>query len=404
MYQCPSTPIVVKKYGGSSVADESRLHDVATAVAASHAQHPQQVIVVSAMGNTTNRLLEQAGRVNQDASLRELDLLLATGEQQSASLLSMSLQRLGIDAVALTGPQAGVRTCSAHLNARIDRIDPQAILAQLARGKVVVVAGFQGLSPEGELTTLGRGGSDTTAVAIAAGLRARVCEIYSDVDGVYSADPRVVPEASRLDWIGGAEMKALAHHGAVVLNERAIDCAMRHDMPIQARCSRGRPGGTEVRPRHAGGARVVGIAARRRLLALRLDAAGRLPALRQRLAEYEHFLPESAWRQAQRVLLPSGQLSDEGALAEQLRNEFGADLQVRTDLGSVSVVGGRQQAGSDHGSRARQLLDEAGIAVEAMLDCGQAQCLLLPREAVDEATRCLHGLLAVGRTEVAHVA
>ncbi|HMA98630.1 MAG TPA: aspartate kinase, partial [Wenzhouxiangella sp.] len=202
---------IVQKFGGSSLAQDSQLCAVAERVARTSREGNRVVVVVSARGDTTSKLLASAGRFNTQPDHRELDMLLAAGEQTSASLLSLALQDIGIPACSMTGPQAGVRTCNSHLNARIKSVEASRILAALDEGKVVVVAGFQGASPEGDITTLGRGGSDTTAVAIAAAVKAARCEIYSDVDGVYTADPRLVPEAIRLGMLSLAEMKTLAH-------------------------------------------------------------------------------------------------------------------------------------------------------------------------------------------------
>jgi aspartate kinase len=405
MFTSSALPIVVKKYGGSSVADDADLRAVAERIARSHKRDRGQVIVVSAMGDTTNRLLRQAGRLNDDPGHRELDLLLATGEQQSASLLSLSLQQLGVRAIALTGPQAGVHTCSAHLNARIDHVDGTRMRELACAGQVVVVAGFQGLSPTGEITTLGRGGSDTTAVAIAAGLQAQACEIYSDVDGVYTADPRLVPDAVRLPLLNHGEMKDLAHHGAGVLNERAIDYAISHKVVIHARCSKGRPGETIVRADQGPvRPRIVGVAGHRELMQIEVLDDRRLPELRERLAEYDQFLCSPAWATGQRILLPSSQFSDESQLADALRREFAPAIRIRTDLGAVSAIGHR--AGLDPGSQrfAGKLLADEGIAVDAMLASEHAICALLPRGAVQKSLQQFHARFRIANLGVAQVA
>ncbi|MCU0756821.1 MAG: aspartate kinase [Xanthomonadales bacterium] len=398
-------PIVVQKYGGSSVADSAHMRAIAARIQRSHHRDRGQVIVVSAMGDTTNRLLRLAAQLNVDPGHRELDLLLATGEQQSASLLSLALQQLGLKATALTGPQAGIRTCGAHLNARIDQVDGTRIRALVADGHVVVVAGFQGLSPRGELTTLGRGGSDTTAVAIAAALQAQACEIYSDVDGVYTADPRVVPEAVRLPRLSHGEMKDLAHHGARVLNERAIDCAITYRVTIHARCSKGRPGETIVRPDQGlTHSRIVGVAGHAALLQIEVLDESCMSVLRQRLAEYDPFMAKSAWRRDRRFLLPSTQFSDEAHLADTLHREFGDALRIRSDLGAVSAVGHR--AGLDMSSQhyVCKQLGEAGIPVDALLASDNAICALVPRSEVRRGLQQLHARCCLADAGVAHVA
>jgi len=405
MLTSPTLPIVVQKYGGSSVADDVHLRAVAARIARSHHRDRGLVIVVSAMGDTTNRLLRLAAQLNDDPGHRELDLLLATGEQQAASLLSLCLQQLGLKAIALTGPQAGVRTCSAHLNARIDHVNGARMRALVGAGHVVVVAGFQGLSPNDEVTTLGRGGSDATAVAIAAGLQAQACEIYSDVDGVYTADPRLVPEAVRLPRLSHGEMKDMAHHGAGVLNERAIEYAIKHRVVIHARCSKGRPGETIVRPDQGPARpRIVGVAGHRELLQIEVLDDSRLGELRERLAEYDPFLVDPAWRCERRILLPSAQFSDEAHLAGALRREFGQTLRIRTDLGAVSAIGHR--AGMDPGSLtyARKLLADDNIVVEAMLASEHAICAVLPRSCVQHGLRQLHARFRIADLGVANVA
>ena len=186
--------LIVQKYGGSSVADADKIKNVARRVAESALEH-QVVVVVSAMGKTTDALVGLAGQITPTADPREMDMLLATGEQITIALLAMALQALGLKARSLTGPQVGMRTDRAHTKARITRITPERARAALDAGEIVIVAGFQGVSDADEITTLGRGGSDLTAVALAAALKADVCEIYTDVDGVYTADPNIVPDA-----------------------------------------------------------------------------------------------------------------------------------------------------------------------------------------------------------------
>lgn len=399
--------VVVKKYGGSSLADDQRLRAVATRIAASARKPgaPAQVIVVSAMGGTTNRLLAQAGRLNADPSHRELDLLLATGEQQSASLLSLTLQQLGLRARALTGPQAGVRTCGSHLNARITEVQPQRIETELAENEVVVIAGFQGLSPGGDVTTLGRGGSDTTAVAIAAALKARACEIYSDVDGVYTADPRVVEQAARLSLLSHGEMKSMAHHGARVLNERAIDYAIKHDVVIHARCSKGRPGETLVRSiKGPGRPRIVGIAGHSSLLRIAVCDPEAWPQSNSQLAEFERFLGAPGNAAPDQVLLPAGQLPDEDGLAANLRQRFGQQIEVSADWGSVSAIGFHAGRDASNVQFACEKLDQAGIAVRQVSTGEHSVCALVPRNQVGAAMRCFHSRFKIADLGVAHVA
>jgi aspartate kinase len=225
--------LIVQKYGGTSVGSTERIVEVAKKVMASHDAGNSVVVVVSAMSGETNRLLGLAGEISDKAVPRELDVLLSTGEQVTIALLSMALEELGCPARSYTGGQVHIRTDSAHNKARIREIDDRLIHADLAAGRVVVVAGFQGVDDGGNITTLGRGGSDTTAVALAAALKADECQIYTDVDGVYTTDPRVEPNARRLDRITFEEMLEMASLGSRVLQIRSVSFAGRYNVPLR---------------------------------------------------------------------------------------------------------------------------------------------------------------------------
>jgi aspartate kinase len=227
--------VLVQKYGGSSVADVEKIGAVAERVVAAKRAGHEVVVVVSAMGKTTDELLALAKRVAVDPPRRELDMLVSTGERVSMALLSIAIQSRGVDAISFTGSQSGILTTDRHFDARILEVRPHRIEEELARGKIVIVAGYQGMSVRREITTLGRGGSDTTAVALAAALGAARCEIYSDVDGVYSADPRVVPEAVHLPEVDLASLQEMAEAGAKVLNAQAVEWARRAGITIHAR-------------------------------------------------------------------------------------------------------------------------------------------------------------------------
>lgn len=231
-------PVVVQKYGGSSVADPDRLQAVADRVRDTRAAGHETVVVVSAMGETTDQLVGLAAQVSQHPHPREMDMLLTAGERITMALLAMALNDRGVPAVSYTGSQAGILTDSAHGGARITRITGERVTASLAEGKVVIVAGFQGVDPERrEVTTLGRGGSDTTAVALAATLDAMACEILTDVDGVFTADPRVVPDARKLEAIGYEDMVELARAGAGVLMPHSVEYARDHGVLVHVRSS-----------------------------------------------------------------------------------------------------------------------------------------------------------------------
>ncbi len=225
--------LIVQKYGGTSVGTVDRIQAVAEKVAGFHKRGDQVVVVVSAMSGETNRLIELAKGVSDNPSPREMDVLVSTGEQVTIALLSMALQKLGINARSYTGSQIPLRTDSVYSKARIEEIDDKKVRADLNGGSVVVVAGFQGVDADGNITTLGRGGSDTTAVALAAALKADECQIYTDVDGVYTTDPRVVDNARRLDSITFEEMLEMASQGSKVLQIRSVEFAGKYNVPLR---------------------------------------------------------------------------------------------------------------------------------------------------------------------------
>lgn len=224
--------LIVQKYGGTSVANAERIKNVARRIAAAKDNGDQVVVVISAMGDTTDELIELAYQISEQPSKRELDVLLSTGEIVSSTLLAMALRDMGYDAISLSGAQAGIQTDSAYSRARILKVESKRVVKELEKEKIVIVAGFQGITGEMDITTLGRGGSDTTAVALAASLGAEACQLYTDVDGVHTADPRLIPEARRLDEIGYEEMLELATYGAKVVHPRAVELGELFNIPI----------------------------------------------------------------------------------------------------------------------------------------------------------------------------
>lgn len=235
--------LIVQKFGGSSVVNAERILHVAEIVTNTYKKGNQVVVVLSAQGDTTDDLLEKAAEINPSASKREMDMLLTTGEQMSIALMAMAIQRLGYPVISLTGWQVGMETTSAYGAARIKRVSGTRIQEELDRNRIVLVAGFQGINKYGDMTTLGRGGSDTTAVALAVALRADLCQIYTDVDGVYTADPRKVPDARKLQEITFDEMLELASLGAQVLHNRSVEMAKRYNMNLEVLSSfTGAPG------------------------------------------------------------------------------------------------------------------------------------------------------------------
>ncbi len=239
--------LVVQKYGGSSVKDAEHVMNVASRVVEAYDEGNNVVVVVSAQGDTTDDLIEKAKEINPTASKREMDMLLSSGEQISVSLLAMAIEKIGRPVISLTGWQAGFRTDSNYSNARISRIDTERLSKELDKRKIVIVAGFQGVNKYDDITTLGRGGSDTSAVAIAAALGADICEIYTDVDGVYTADPRFVPNAKKLDDISYDEMLELASLGANVLHNRSVEMAKKYNVRLAVKSSLQKVEGTFVK-------------------------------------------------------------------------------------------------------------------------------------------------------------
>lgn len=306
--------LLVQKYGGSSVADVPRLRRVAERVAKARKAGNDVVVVVSAMGNTTNELLALARQVSPTPGRRELDMLISVGERVAMALLAMALHELGVPARSFTGSQSGILTDTSHANARVVEVRPDRVREALARGEVAIVAGFQGMSPEREVTTLGRGGSDTTAVVLAAALRADECEICSDVDGIWSADPRVVPEAVKLDTLSLDEALALARNGAKVLYEDAVAWAHREGITLRASLTASDGGGTRITADPVP-ARAVAVTADTELAAGPLDLLGALPTACVRHAD------------------PQGVIVD-------LRNLHGT-VDGLTPIATVAVVGAR---------------------------------------------------------------
>lgn len=239
--------LIVQKFGGSSVANAEKVNNVARRVVETARDGNQVVVVVSAQGDTTDDLIEKAVEINPNASKREMDMLLSSGEQISIALLAMAIENLHHPVISLTGWQAGFQTNAVASNARIDRVDTERIAAELDRKNIVIVAGFQGINKYGDITTLGRGGSDTSAVAIAAALKADKCEIYTDVDGVYTADPRIVKDAKKLEEITYDEMLELASLGANVLHNRSVEMAKKYNVKLEVKSSFEKIDGTVVK-------------------------------------------------------------------------------------------------------------------------------------------------------------
>ncbi|WP_242344336.1 aspartate kinase [Anaeromyxobacter terrae] len=381
-------PVVVQKYGGSSVADVEKMRKVAAKVAAARRAGKDVCVVVSAMGDTTDELLALAKQVSAAPPRRELDMLLTAGERISMALLSMALQDQGVDAISFTGSQSGIITTDAHASARIIEVRPYRVQEELARGKVVIVAGFQGVSPRKEVTTLGRGGSDTTAVALAAALGGD-CEIYSDVAGVFSADPRVVPSARRLDALSYDEMQELAQAGAKVLNAQAVEFAKEKGIAIHARSTFGGAEETVVR----GGThpeRIAGVATQKELALLGLPA-GALPAVLERLEGRGAIAAEIAMPGTRAgLVLALENVHDWELLARALRADVpGIDI-ADEGLGAVSVVGTGLSAGHRVLREVTGVLDGLGAPARALFTSALRVTAYCDARALPDAARELH--------------
>ncbi|WP_437543486.1 aspartate kinase [Sorangium sp. So ce367] len=399
-------PIIVQKYGGSSVADVDRIGKVAERVVAARRAGNDVVVVVSAMGKTTDGLLalaRQAASAAADPPRRELDMLLSTGERVSMALLSIAIQARGFEAISFTGSQSGILTNDRHFDARIIEVRPFRIEDELARGRIVIVAGYQGMSYRREITTLGRGGSDTTAVALAAALGAERCEIYSDVDGVYSADPRVVPDARHLPELDCAVLQEMAECGAKVVCAQAVEWARRSGVALYARSTfDAGPGAREtVVRRFAPGSAPPALAARAIVAegnvvlaradgGLRLDevlrAAGEL-GLGFRDLSFGHgggafvipLLNVPEWQGARRklaALLPS--------------------LELVEGLAAVSVVGDGLSATAEPLARFVEVLARAGIAPRFTIAGPLRLGALVDAADVAAAQRLLHAAFVGG--------
>jgi aspartate kinase len=386
--------IIVQKYGGSSVATIDKLKKVASLVCERKEAGHDMVVVVSAMGDTTDELLEKAKLIAKEPDRRELDMLLSVGERVSMALLAIAVREAGFEAVSLTGSQSGIMTTASHTNARIMEVRPFRVQDELEHGKIVIVAGYQGVSYKREITTLGRGGSDTTAVALAAALDAEACEIYSDVDGVLTTDPRVVSDASHLPEIGYAEMQELAEAGAKVLNAQAVEFAKQKGIAIYAKKTGSSHPGTVVRhdvPAPSSGVR--GLAHQKEVLwvesSRELDAH-QLPRLLSKLDELNAHPKQIA--HSVRKFSCVINLDDVHArpTLESIIDEHLGERSTHSGRGAVSLIGEGITRDASVLSRALEVLRGASIPVSALSTSSFRITALLPTEAVENAVRLLH--------------
>ena len=401
----------VQKYGGSSVGSVERIIGVAERIAQARRQGDDMVVVVSAMGSTTDELIRLSRRVTSDPDPRELDTLLSTGELVSSTLLAMALRERDQPAVSLSGLQAGIRTDAAFTRARIAEVEPRRALDEIARGNIVIVAGFQGTTEALETTTLGRGGSDTTAVALAAALQPEACEIFTDVEGVYTADPRLVPNARPLTDVSYEEMLELASEGARVMHHRAVELAWVYNVPIQVASTFAEGRGTrihggplmEIRNKVRGiahdsnVARVTlrripdrpGIAAE--LFSPLADAGISVDIIVQNLGEDGHS--DLSFTVATGDL--EATLDHVRAIAESLgASEVTADRR----LAKISVVGAGLQNAPGYAARTFRALSSAGINIEMITTAEISITCVVQESAVEEAANALHSAFELEQT------
>ena len=400
--------LIVQKYGGTSVADAARIGSVAGRIARRVQAGDRLVVVVSAMGATTDDLLALAAQMTDRPEERELDLLLSTGEIVSSTLLAMALKHAGRPAVALSGPQAGIGTDKRYGRARILKVDPHRIERELAHGNVVIVAGFQGMTEELDITTLGRGGSDTTAVALAAALKAERCEIYTDVDGIYTADPRIEPNASKLESISYEEMLELASYGATVMHPRAVELGHVYKVPILVASSFKDVPGTLI-----GGAsmmeqrnKVSGIAEDTDVARITLRGVPDQPGIAARLFDplaeagisVDTIVQNASVERLTDVTFTVTKASLERAMeiVRPVAAEIGApEVLADTHLAKVSIVGAGMQSGPGYAGRMFRTLYEAGINIELITTSEIRITCLIDESQVPKAVRALHKAFAL---------
>jgi aspartate kinase len=395
-------PIVVQKYGGTSVADPARINAVADRVRDSRAAGNDLVVVVSAMGDTTDDLLELASRVNAHPPRREVDMLLTAGERISMALLAMALAERGVPAVSYTGSQAGILTDSSHGEARITRITGERVRQSLEEGKVVIVAGFQGVDPTSkEITTLGRGGSDATAAALAAALGADSVEIYTDVDGVFTADPRLVPEARKLKEIPYEEMLELSAGGAGVLMSRSVEFGRRFDIPIHVRSSFHDDEGTWVREASMEQAIVSGIAHDRSEAKVTVnrvpDRPGVAAALFGSLARAGinvDMIVQNVSHEGGTDIsftVPRSHLAEAEGISKLVAAEVGAEsVDVDPHIAKVSLVGAGMKSQPGVAARMFETMAATGINIEMISTSTIRISCVIRADQMEEAVRALH--------------
>ena len=397
--------MIVQKFGGSSVADRDRVFNVARIVAATRKAGNDVVVVVSAQGDTTDDLIAKAAEITSEPSRREMDMLLASGEQISIALLAMALSELGVQAVSLTGWQAGFITDRAYSKARIRRLDTERVESELARNRVVVVAGFQGMNRLEDITTLGRGGSDTSAVALAAALHADRCQIYTDVEGVYTADPRKVPGARKLDQITFDEMLELASLGAQVLNNRSVELAKKYGVELEVLSSLNPVPGTIVKEvaDDMEGMLIKGVAKDTDVAVISIMEVPDVPgmsfkvfgALASRNINVDIIL-QSTGRGGNKDLIftvPLGEAENAVEVLKENQPRFGGkEIKVEKNYAKVSVVGAGMQSNPGVASRMFESLFEANVNIHMISTSEIKISVIIDEKEADRAVSAIHGV------------
>jgi aspartate kinase len=395
--------LIVQKYGGSSVATAEKIKSVAQRIGKVYDSGDRIVVVVSAMGDTTDDLIKLAGQVTSDPHPREMDVLLSTGELVASTLLAMAIKNLGYKAISLSGAQAGIKTDTTYRKARIVKIETKRILEELAEGQIVIVAGFQGITDDMDVTTLGRGGSDTSAVALAAALGAKVCERLTDTDGIYSADPRVVPDAKRLDEIGYEEMLELATYGNKVMQPRAIELAELYNIPIRVASSFNDNPGTLI---HGG----VSMEVRNKVRSIAYDmdvakisvvgipdkpgiAASIFVPLAKAGISVDTIVQNSSVNKIADLTftVTKDQINDAMKVAKPIAKKLGAsDIVADSELGKVSIVGTGMQNTPGFAAKMFDTLSNNGINIELISTSEIRITCIIKESKIKEAVRALH--------------
>ncbi len=394
--------LIVQKFGGSSVKDRDRIFNVARIVANTHNAGNDVVVVVSAQGDTTDDLIAKAAEISHDPSAREMDMLLASGEQISISLLAMALNEIGCHAISLTGWQAGFRTDRAYTKARITRLETERISSELERNRVVVVAGFQGLNKLDDITTLGRGGSDTSAVAIAAALHADRCQIFTDVEGVYTADPRKVRNTRKLQEITFDEMLELASLGAQVLNNRSVELAKKYNVELEVLSSLNPVPGTVVKEvAKMEGMLIKGVAKDTDVAVITIlnvpDEPGTsfkiFGLLAQKNINVDIILQSTGRDGKKDISFTCAQGEAETALRVLKESAHYADVSVDTTCAKVSIVGAGMQSHSGVASKMFEAMSNNNINIKMISTSEIKISCIIDRDDADKAVSAIHEML-----------